>query len=109
MTTFRSYPLPPAQYEDVPLWCRKIADAVIGLMNGKANNVGSVTLTANTATTVLVDRRGTAQSVYHLMPTTANAKAEGHPWISARSKQTVTLNHANNAQTDRTYDYVLVG
>ena len=46
------------------------------------------------------------------MPTTANASAEvgaGTIYVSARAKQTFTLTHANNGQTDRTYKYAIIG
>jgi hypothetical protein len=44
------------------------------------------------------------------MPTTANAAAEignGTIYVSSRGKQTATITHANNSQTDRTFAYAL--
>lgn len=82
------------------------------LLDGHSNNVGTVTLTASVATTVVDDRRTGVNSVILFMPTTANAAAEvgaGTMYISARGKQTFTITHANNAQTDRTFAYAAFG
>lgn len=104
-------PIPPRNLPDnIPSWLRQVAAAVIALYDGRSNNVGDVTLTANSATTTLSDERISAQSVITFMPRTANA-ATGMTalYVSARGKQTATLTHANNAQADRTYSYVVTG
>lgn len=104
------YPVPPSDYYgDVRAWVHKIRDAVAGLMDGKANNIGSITLTASSATTTLSDRRITAASVIVFMPKTSNAAgAVGGLYVTARTNGQATLNHANNAQTDKSFDYVVV-
>ena len=82
------------------------------IMDGKTNNRGSFTLTASTTTTAVTDARCGANSVVLLDPATANASAEigaGTIYVSAIGKQTFTVTHANNAQTDRTFRYVIVG
>lgn len=82
------------------------------LMLGKTNNTGSVTLTANTTTTTVTLAKGQIgkDTVITLAPTTANAKAEGIPYYSVNvTNNSFTITHANNAQTDRTYGYILVG
>jgi hypothetical protein len=44
------------------------------------------------------------------MPTTANAAAEmDGMFVSSRGKQTFTITHANNSQSDRTFKYVVIG
>ena len=46
------------------------------------------------------------------MPTTANASAEqgaGTMFVGPRAKQSFTITHANNAQTDRTFAYSVLG
>lgn len=68
---------------------------------------GSVTLTANSATTTLTDPRIGINSAVLLIPTTANAAAEA-PYIAVTAGS-CTINHANNAQTDRTFRYAIVG
>ena len=91
---------------------REVAEVVNGLLDGRANNTGTVTLTANQATTSVTDYRAGPQSVILLTPLTSNAAAEvgaGGMYISARTKQSFTLTHANNAQTDRDFAYIVVG
>ena len=82
---------------------------VSGLMLGRTNNGGEVTLTANSATTTLTDPLINKNSVIHFVPTTANAKAEGTPYYADAdlAEGSATLRHANNAQTDRTYKYTV--
>ena len=90
---------------------RIIANALNGVLDGRTNNAGSVTLTASTAATIVTDKRAGVDSVVHLMPKTANAAAEigaGGLYISARGNGTFTITHASNAQTDRDFDYALL-
>ena len=91
---------------------RQIAEVVNRTLDGGVNSTGSVTLTASSATTTVADKRLSATSFFGLMPTTANAAAEignGTIYVSAQGKQPLTLTHANNAQADRTYRYVILG
>ena len=79
---------------------------------GKLNVVGSVTLTANAATTTYNDSRIGGESWIGFMPTTANAAAEiggGTLYVTARADGSCTLNHANNAQADRSFDTLIIG
>jgi hypothetical protein len=53
-----------------------------------------------------------SESVIVFTPTTANAAAEqggGTMYLSARAKQSFTITHANNSQTDRTFIYIVIG
>jgi hypothetical protein len=88
---------------------KRIVATIGRLLAGKTNNVTSVTLTANSATTTMSDPRIGAYSFIGFTPTTAHAKAEGTPEVTAKDTGTATLSHANNAQTDRTYDVVIIG
>tara|TARA_R110002020_G_scaffold285960_1_gene501490 strand:- start:1184 stop:1504 length:321 start_codon:yes stop_codon:yes gene_type:complete len=91
---------------------RDISEVVNNILDGNTNNKGSVTLTASATSTAVADLRAGPESVVVLMPTTANASAEvgaGTIYVSARAKQTFTLTHANNGQTDRTYKYAIIG
>ncbi len=97
-------------------WLRKTEPVVNGLMQGKSNNYGSVTLTANAASTTVTETEGriSTSAVILFMPTTANAAAEvgaGTMYVSATDPEnhTFTITHANNAQVDRTFRYALVG
>ena len=89
---------------------RRVAEVLNRAMLGKLNCTGTVTLTASAATTTLNDRRISAQSVILFMPTTANAATEiATMYVSARTQYSATIAHANNAQTDRTFGYVVIG
>lgn len=105
----------PAGYVGLPVTGaggRAVA-AVVNRMNaGKLNCTGSVTLVANQPTTTLNDARLTGGSVILLMPNSANAAAEigaGTLFVTGRNKGSATLNHANNAQADRAFDYIIIG
>lgn len=89
---------------------RRLVDAVNRMMDGRSNAVGEVTLTASATTTAVTDYRVGSDSVIALMPTTSNAAAAlGTTYVSARTQNGFTLTHANNAQTDRTFGYAIVG
>tara|TARA_R100000789_G_scaffold48393_1_gene48896 strand:+ start:485 stop:811 length:327 start_codon:yes stop_codon:yes gene_type:complete len=89
---------------------RQIALVVNNSLDGKLNSTGTITLTASSATTALSDRRLGKTSVISFMPTTSNASAGMTSlYVSSQDKQTATLTHANNAQTDRTYSYIIIG
>ena len=91
---------------------RPVAAVVNRVLDGGINATGSVTLAVSAASTVVTDKRLSATSYFGLMPTTANASAEvgnGTIYVSSQGKQTLTLTHANNSQSDRTYRYVILG
>jgi hypothetical protein len=74
-------------------------------------SVREITLTASAATTVVPDLACSAVSHIFFSPLTANAAAEigaGTMYVSSRGFRTFTITHANNAQVDRTFSYVLV-
>ena len=104
MTGFRTLPV---NGSDDP---REVARVIRNLVDGKVNSTGTVTLTASTTTTTVSDQRAGGDSVILLMPRTANAAtAASTTYVSARAKQSFTLTHANNAQTDRTCGYAILG
>lgn len=93
-------------------FARQIAQAVSRLAAGQSNATGSVTLTANAATTTVTDARMGAASVVLFDPTTANAATElaaGTMRVSTRAGGSFTITHANNAQTDRTFKFLIQG
>jgi hypothetical protein len=95
-------------------WCRRIALVVNGMMQGKTNNTGTVTLTDNSATTTVTFAAGQIgqSTVIHFTPTTSNAAgALSGLYVSSRdvANNTLTLTHANTATVDRTFDYTLIG
>jgi hypothetical protein len=91
---------------------RETSQVVNNLLDGKSNNTGTFTCTASAATTAVTDFRAGKSSIILLMPQTANAAAEvgnGTIHVSTRAKQSFTVTHANNSQTDRTFGYVVIG
>jgi len=87
-----------------------LASAINNILRGKLNNTGTVTLTASSATSTLTDIRIGKDSVIFLQPTTANAAGEvATLYLGTPGDGTVTINHANNSQTDRTFKYTIIG
>lgn len=86
--------------------------AINELTQGRSNATGSVTLTESAASTAVSNDNFAPGSTVYFTATTANAAAEvgnGTMYVSARAKGTFTITHANNAQTDRTFLYAIVG
>ena len=109
-----SFPGVPAYLDDHKEFLRRIARVVNNLLIGKANAGGTLTLTANVASTTLTDARLGFESALHLIPTTANAATElgnGTLRISETSRVngSVVITHANNAQADRTFRFTIMG
>jgi hypothetical protein len=89
---------------------RAICVVLNNAMQGKLNNTGTFTITANVATTTLTDARIGSNSAVLLMATTANAAgALATTYFSSFANGSCTVNHANNAQVDRTFRYAVVG
>lgn len=91
---------------------RSTADILNRLLRGKINSVGATTFTlaANVATTTLSDVNIGGPSFIGLMPMTAHAAAELPTlYFSTPLKGSVVVNHANNAQVDRTFTYLVLG
>lgn len=111
-----SFPLPSLNNPNTANWLRELATSIRGIMSGKTNNTGSVTLTASAASTTVTLAAGqiTDDSVVVLSPRTANASAEigaGTIYIgtTSGSNNNFIITHANNAQTDRTFRYAIFG
>lgn len=94
---------------------REVATAVNQALKGKLNSFGTVTLTDSVASTVVTNELVGPDSVILLMPQTAHAAAElgnGTAYIVPTDIVDGTsfkITHANNAQTDRTFGYVIIG
>jgi hypothetical protein len=100
----------PTYLDDQAQWLRLLANSVNGMLQGKTLNIGTVTLTANSATTAMTDSRIGPKSFIGFMPQTANAAgAVSGLYVTARGDGVCTLNHANNAQSDKTFTYVVIG
>ena len=93
------------------LQIRRIVQAVRQLIQGRNNANGAITLTANVASSTIDDETINANGGVFFTPQTANAAAElgaGTMHASVSAGQ-ITITHANNAQTDRTFYYVVLG
>jgi hypothetical protein len=89
---------------------RKIARLANNLLQGKSNNVIQVTLTPNSTTTTVTDKRIGAYTGLFPSALTANAAAAlSGLYVSAQVNGRATLTHANNAQVDRLFNLLLVG
>tara|TARA_A100000171_G_C2127467_1_gene144467 strand:- start:755 stop:1066 length:312 start_codon:yes stop_codon:yes gene_type:complete len=91
-------------YEDDAL---NTANVVNGILDGKINSTGSITLTNSSTTTTLSDDRIGGDSVILFMPTTSDASSV-NIHVTGRQKGQATLNHAS-ATTTRSFDYVILG
>lgn len=101
---------PPLDEPARGLWLRQLAGVVGGLLLGKLNCTGTVTLTANQTSTSVNDPRAGGQSCILLMPTTANAAAAlATTFVSARAKRNFVLSHASVASIDRSFVYAILG
>lgn len=108
---------PPAiltSFSSVTEYLRKVWDALYKLRRGKIECVTDLTLTANVTTTQIRDERLSTQSVVSFDPKTANAAAEkaaGTMYVltANRTDGTWTITHANNGQTDRTFQVSIIG
>lgn len=104
MSEITTPPLPPDSGD------KETRRTVNRVLQGKTNNFGTVTLTANATSTAISDPRIGINSVIHLQPTTANAAgALATTYFGSPGDGTVTITHANNAQTDKTFLYTVVG
>ena len=99
-------------FQQIVGYLGRLREVVNNLLRGKLNATLDVTLSASAAATIVNDPRIGGASSLQLMALSANAAAEignGTIWWSAPGDQTVTLNHANNAQTDRNFRLTIIG
>lgn len=92
----------------------RLAQAVRMLAEGRGNAVGNATLAANAASTTVTHNLISPLGAIVLTPRTANAAAEignGTLYIPSATQTTgsFVIQHANNAQTDRTYRWYCIG
>lgn len=88
----------------------KFAMAIQQLYAGRSNATGSVTLAAGATSTTVNAPNCAAQCAVFLFPKTANGAASlATTFINSVGKQSFTISHANNAQTDRSFFYVCLG
>jgi hypothetical protein len=97
----------PALTERNPV---RIMQAIRDLFSGRSNAVGQFTLTASTTTTTVTAPNASVASRIVFSPRTSNAAgALASTYVSAKAQGSFTVTHANNSQTDRTFDYHALG
>jgi len=89
----------------------ELSKAVNDLIQGRSNASGTVTLQAGQTSTTVSRETINANAIVILSPTTANAAAAlaSTWWSIVAGGGSFTLAHANNAQTDRTFGYLVIG
>lgn len=90
---------------------REVSQAIKDLTEGRSNANGTVTLTAGTTTTTVTKSTINANAGVFLSPKTANAAAAlATTYVNvAAAGGSFVITHANNAQTDRTFYYLVNG
>lgn len=89
---------------------RAAIQAINQLIVGRSNAVSEVTLTAGATTTTITGDTINANARPFLFPKTANAAAAlATTYAVTTAAGTVTITHANNAQTDRTFHVLIIG
>jgi hypothetical protein len=89
---------------------REISEVTNGVLNGKTNNTGTITLSvASATTTTIYDERIGFNSVILLMPTTANAASVlTSTYVSSTNKGNAVITHTANTITDKIYKYIVI-
>lgn len=109
MSLNNNFPFVPERVDQSPQYLRLMMKAINRVMGGKVNCTGQITLTASVATTTVTDNRCLANSVVLLQPTTAHAATELATAYIVASDGSFVIHHANNAQTDRIFNYAIFG
>ena len=104
MTQFRSLPVFGADN-------RAVSEVVRGIMDGKTNNTGAITLAVGSATTTIInDERIGYDSIILFMPLSSSAASTlSTLYVSNRTQGTATVTHSANVITDKKYGYIVVG
>ena len=90
---------------------RKVSLIVRELLQGKSNNVASVTLSADATSTVIADDRYSCDTIITLTPgsvSAAAALASGAVWTESH-KGEITIHHDSQPDSDRIFGAVFVG
>lgn len=101
----------PVSLPDEKAHRRLLAEASNNQLAGKLNATSQITLTPSATSTTLTDSRIGANTFIGFSPRTANAVTA---WISglyvaSKVNGSATLNHASSANTDQTFDLLLIG
>lgn len=102
-------PVPGAPPEWDSAWATRIV-AAVNLLLGKLSNTADLTLDANATMTAFSHPRLSVASTLVFMPLTANAAtAKGTIYVTDQNNGVATINHANTADTDKTFRVFING
>jgi hypothetical protein len=88
---------------------REISEVVNNIMDGKTNNTGYFSTTAQTTTTILYNERIGFDSAIIFTPMNDKGASEmAKLWVGTRSKGQAIINHDSNAHVCE-YMYIVVG
>src|SRR5690349_3875594 len=88
----------------------KVNHAIRQIMEGRTNNVFSATLSSSAGSTVITNGLiGPNSTLIPVAKTAHAAAAITTLYTSSIGAGTATLAHGNNANTDMTYNFVVVG
>jgi hypothetical protein len=113
-----SFPGAPLSMPNALQWCRKLAETINTIMLGRTNNTGTITLTANVASTTVSLASGQLSTVSAIIfePLTANAAADlygGGMYVTTANHDVAgnkfVITHPNNANADKTFRYAIIG
>lgn len=109
----QGYPSAPEAWANEVEHRRKIARTANLALGGKLNAVTSITLTPSATSTTIIDERIGANTFIGLFPRTANAVTAQISGlfiaVNAKKAGQATLTHASSANTDQTFDVLLIG
>lgn len=109
----RWHDIAPENWSNPREHSRKIARVANGIMQGRTNNRGKITLSVSqllggaVTKTPLVDDRIGATSVILFMATTASARSQGALYVTSLTDGGGTINHTSTDSTDCIFDYVV--
>ncbi len=90
-------------------WSRDVVRVVNRVVAGKLNVNVVVTLTPNTGSTVVRDERISARSAFHFDPRTPHAATVAGSIWTEPADGSVTIHHAADANTDKTFVMTVMG
>lgn len=108
----RWHPIAPENWHNPKEQMRKTAEVVNGVLHGRMNNRGTITLSVSQAggavtATPLIDDRISPDAVVVFMPTTASARSQGALYVTSLTVGGCKLNHTSTDSTDAIFDYVV--
>jgi len=108
--------VPPFNGKNIDDWTTKAKITINNSLNGKLNSTGKFTLAASTVSTEVKFANGMVgqNTVIIYFPLTANASVvanDGAMFMSSRdvTNSVLGLTHTSDANTDKTFAYVLIG